>query len=544
MLWSPLLAAQGEPLEPELSDDSLVFEIRHQLQQRSGPYSPNRNWQQLEEFYAARDYLPVWLDGAGPNARAATFREVLQQVEEEGLEPDAYPLVLLEHLWGSEGSAQQVALELLLTEGFFNYGRELLSGQIDPLWSGQSWHIGVENIDTVALLQALLSSADFATALKSLPPGHPAYQRLREALARYRKIEKEGGWPTIPAGKKLRLGNNDPRVPLLRYRLQLEGAMQFASVKHKSLYDEALHYAVERFQRRHGLQQDGVIGPLTLAELNVPVIRRIAQIRLNMERWRWLPDQLGHRHIVVNLSAYQLSAYDHGERQFTMHTIIGALENQTPQISGDLHTVVFNPHWSIPRNIALEEIIPKQRHNPDYLTSRGIRVFSNWNGGEELDPASIDWARVHRDNFPYMLRQDPGPQNALGKLKFLFTNNFRIYLHDTPAQQLFKQPERTFSHGCIRVEAPRRLAAFLLKGEGDSPWSETAVRSVVATGITHELKITEPVPVYLLYLTAWTGDDGAVHFRRDVYGEDELLLNDMRDHPGNEGNSRNSREQP
>lgn len=527
VLWSPLLPAQEEALDPARADDALITEVRSQLQHRSGPYAPERNWSELTKFYAARDYQPIWVDENGPNARATALRQTLQQAAEEGLDPSAYPLTLVEHLWASEGGAQKVALELLLTEGFFDYSRELLSGQIDPLRSGQSWHIGVEETDSIALLQALLDSADFAAALNSLPPGHPAYQRLREALARYRKIEKEGGWPTTPAGKKLRPDDSDPRVPLLRYRLQLEGGLQFATVKHKPLYDEALRYAVERFQLRHGLVQDGVIGPLTLAELNVPVSRRIAQIRLNMERWRWLPNQLGHRHIVVNLSAYQLSAYDHGERQFTMDTIIGSQENQTPQISGGLHTVVFNPHWTIPRKIALQETIPKQRRNPDYFASRGIRLFSDWNGGEELDPASIDWSGVHWDNFPYMLRQDPGPRNALGKLKFLFTNNFRIYLHDTPTQQLFSQSERTFSHGCIRVEAPRRLAAFILRGEAESPWSKTAVRSVVASGITHEIEVSPPLTVYLLYLTAWVGDDGEVHFRRDIYGEDELLLNEL-----------------
>jgi murein L,D-transpeptidase YcbB/YkuD len=529
LLWSALLPAQQNQAQPELSsmDEPLAVEMRSQLEHRSGPYAAERHWPQLTRFYAAHNYQPVWVDETGPNARAQTLQQTLQQAATEGLDPGAYPLPLIDHLWQSEGVAQQVALDLLLTDTFFDYSRELLTGQLDPLWSGQHWYIGVEQTDSVTLLQALLQSGNFDSALKNLPPGHPAYQRLREALARYRQIEAKGGWPAIPMGKIIRPGDHDPRIPRLRQRLQLEGALQFDSVKDMSLYDAALRYAIERFQLRHGLEQDGVIGPLTLAELNMPVSRRIAQIRLNMERWRWLPNQLGHRHIVVNLSAYQLSAYDHGERQFTMDAIIGTLENPSPQISGGLHTVVFNPHWSIPKKIALEEVIPKQQRNPRYFASRGIRVFSNWSGEVELDPRGIDWSALHWGNFHYMLRQDPGPKNPLGKLKFLFTNNFRVYLHDTPAQQLFNRNERTFSHGCIRVEAPRRLAAFLLADGPASPWSEAAVRSAVASGLTREVAVTRPVPVYLLYLTAWVGDDGAVHFRRDIYGEDELLLIDL-----------------
>lgn len=513
--------------QEEARESPLAAALRIQLELRSSRYAPQLPWEPLTRLYSARGDQPVWIDAGGPNARAAALLKTLYQAADEGLSPATFPLPLLQQLWQGESRQDRVDLELLLSATFFDYSRQLLSGQSEPQRSGQYWFIEVEQVDAIALLQALLASGDFERTLKSLAPSHPAYQRLREALARYRRVEADGGWPTIPSGVKLRPGIRDPRIPLLRQRLQLEGELQFSPVKDLQLYDKTLRYAVERFQLRHGLEQDGVIGPLTLTELNVPLSHRIDQIRLNMERWRWLPDQLGHRHIVVNIAAYQLSAYDHGERQFTMQVIIGTEENRTPQISGALDTIVFNPHWSIPKKIALEEVIPKQRRNPGYFASRGIRVFSDWDGGVELAAESIDWSQVQWGNFNYMLRQDPGPMNPLGKLKFLFNNNFHIYLHDTPAQQLFDQTERAFSHGCIRVEAPRRLAAFLLANRPDSPWSEAAVRSVIASGITHEVALSPAVPVYLLYLTAWVGDDGTVHFRRDVYGEDELLLFDM-----------------
>ncbi len=517
LLCSAVSQAQATPLE-ELE---LTEGLQARLEQRSGPYAAQLHWPQLARFYATRDYRPVWLSPAGANSRASTLLNALNRAADEGLEPALYPLPLLGQLWRGESPTTRITLELLLSSTFFDYSRHLRSGQLDR---GEHWNIAEEKTDSVALLQSLLASSDFAVALKSLPPGHPTYQRLREALARYRKIAADGGWPSLPAGSILRPGNTDPRVPLLRQRLLLEGELQFTPLSDVKLYDQALRFALERFQLRHGLQADGLLGPLTLAELNVPLDQRIAQIRLNMERWRWLPEQLGHRHLLVNISAYQLSAYDHGERQFTMDAIIGTRDTPTPVISGKLHTVVFNPHWNIPRKIALEEIIPRQRHTPGYFTSQGIRVYRDRIGGKELAPESIDWSQLNRDNYPYILRQDPGPKNPLGKLKFLFSNNFRIYLHDTPSQQLFKQTERAFSHGCIRVEAPRRLAAYLLGAEPASPWSESAVRSVVATGITREVTVNPPVPTYLLYLTAWVGDDGAVHFRKDVYGEDAKLL--------------------
>jgi murein L,D-transpeptidase YcbB/YkuD len=507
-----------------LEAGAFAAELRSQLGQRSGRYSSQLHWTQLTTFYAARDYLPVWVDTSGTNTHAEILLRTLHQAGNEGLEPAAYRLPLLVQLWPSENIHELVTLELLLSNAFFDYSRKLQSGQIDPMWSEQLWYIEVAETDSVSLLQALLASEDFEIALKSLPPTHPAYQRLRDALARYRKIEAASGWPTVPAGRTLRAGGHDPRIPLLRQRLHLEGELQFAPVKDEMLFDQALRYAVERFQLRHGLKVDGVVGALTLAELNVPLSQRITQIRLNMERWRWLPNQLGHRHIIVNVAAYRLSAYNHGERQFTMETIVGTLQRPTPLIAGSIHTVVFNPYWTVPLSIALDELIPRQRRDPGYFASRGIRVFSHWDDGKELAPESINWSRLNENHFPYMLRQDPGPKNPLGKTKFIFTNEFDIYLHDTPGRQLFNQTERAFSHGCIRVEDPSQLAAYILANEPLLHLNEEAIRSVVNAGVTREVSVSPSVPVYLLYLTAWVGDDGAVHYRKDIYGEDEMLL--------------------
>ena len=529
LLWCMVLPAQQTTSETPVPLDitGIAVELREQLERGPSGDASLLYWEKLADFYASRDYQPVWLDAQWANERARAMLAVLRHAGEEGLDPSAYPLPLLEQLSQGRGQHELLQFELLLSNTFFDYSRDIHIGQIEPEWSTLLWHIATKKTGSATLLQALSANEDFALSITGLAPAHPGYQRLRDALARYHKIEAAGGWPTIPQGEKLRLGAEGPRVALLRRRLQLEGDLPFSPLTPQSLFDQTLHYAVERFQLRHGLERDGVVGALTLAELNVPVSRRIEQIRANMERWRWLPEQLGHRHIIVNISAFQLSAYDHGERQFTMDAIIGTQETPTPQITGDLHTVVFNPYWTIPRKIALEEIIPKQQRNPGYFRSQGIRVFSDWNGTTELAPGGIDWTRLDWNNFVYMLRQDPGPKNPLGKLKFIFTNNYRVYLHDTPAQQLFDQTERSFSHGCIRVAQPVLLAHYLLASEAAAPWSEEAIRSAIATGATREVELSSPLPVYLLYLTAWVGDDGAVHFRKDLYGEDELLLIDL-----------------
>jgi murein L,D-transpeptidase YcbB/YkuD len=378
-------------------------------------------------------------------------------------------------------------------------------------------------VDPVTVLRLALQADDFAAVLQALPPDHPVYRRLRRALARYRALQAQGGWPELAEGPTLRPGERDPRVVTLRRRLQLVGDLPLAAASRETLFDEGLAYAVRRFQVRHGLQVDGLVGRETRAAMNVPVEERVEQIVLTMERWRWLPQQLGRRHIIVNIPAYELILYEEGEARMSMPVIIGTRERPTPVTTGLLHTVVFNPYWTVPRKIAVRDLLPKQQRNPDYLAAHHIRVFADWNSGRELEPREIDWQALNQDNFPYMLRQDPGPQNALGRVKFLFSNRFSVYLHDTPDEALFAQSVRAYSSGCIRVEEPRRLAAYLLQGEQGWRWDEGMVEAVIRTRQTHEVTLTAPLPVYLLYLTVWAGEDEAVHFRRDIYGEDALL---------------------
>ncbi len=507
-----LAIAQDDPLP-------LAIELLQPLMQEDATL----DWEELSDFYAAERFQPVWVGNESPNQKAALLRQRLHQARREGLVPKRYHIKRIDALWSSGDASDRLQLELLLTSAFFDYARDVRSGQIDPDKVAPLWQIKKVPVDVVTVLRLALLMDDFGDALDSLPPTHPAYRRLREALARYRAIKKEGGWSYIPGGPSLRKGLRDPRVPALRHRLALVGDLELPKADDAKRFDAALAYAVRRFQVRYGLEVDGVVGKETLKALNVPVEKRVEQIVMTMERWRWLPQYLGRRHLIVNIPAYELIAYEDGEAILSMPVIIGSKKRPTPVTSGMLHTIVFNPYWTVPRNIAVRDIVPRQRRNPEYMSSHHIRVFASWNSDSELDPHQIDWRTVNINHFPYMLRQDPGPDNALGKTKFLFSNRFSVYLHDTPHEALFAHSVRAYSSGCIRLEEPLRLANFVLAEEKGWRWNDAMLRAVIDTDLTYRLPLASPLPVYLLYLTAWVGEDGAVHFWRDVYGEDALM---------------------
>lgn len=505
----------------DMPNGPLAAELSAQLQTEGS--APDLPQDELMRFYRDEGFRPVWLDVAGPNRRAELLLECLRQAGREGLVPEQYLLTQIEPLWEATATTAQVRLELLLSSAFFGYATDVRRGRFEPKQVAPLWNIEPVVVDPVTLLHLALQADDFAAVLEALPPDHPVYRRLRRALARYRALQDQGGWPALDEGPTLRPGEHDPRVVTLRRRLQLVGDLPLAAATQETLFDEGLAYAVRRFQVRHGLQVDGLVGRKTRAAMSVPVEERVEQIVLTMERWRWLPQQLGRRHIIVNIPAYELIVYEEGEAKMSMPVIIGTRERPTPVTTGLLHTVVFNPYWTVPRKIAVRDLLPKQQRSPGYLAAHHIRVFADWNGARELKPREIDWQALNQDNFPYMLRQDPGPQNALGRVKFLFSNRFSVYLHDTPDEALFAQSVRAYSSGCIRVEEPRRLAAYLLQGEQGWEWDEGMVEAVIRTRQPHEVSLSDPLPVYLLYFTVWAGEDEAVHFRRDIYGEDALL---------------------
>jgi murein L,D-transpeptidase YcbB/YkuD len=289
------------------------------------------------------------------------------------------------------------------------------------------------------------------------------------------------------------------------------------------VFDDDLVEGVKRFQYRHGLDPDGAVGEATLEALNVPVECRIEQIKANLERWRWLPSDFGERYILVNIAAFSLDVIENGRSAMKIPVIVGRDYRETPVFGADMTYVVLNPTWTVPPKLAVEDILPKVRKNPEFLGTQKIRVFSDWTEkAAEVDPATIDWSALGAARFPYLLRQDPGPENALGRIAFMLPNAYSVYLHDTPERGLFQRAERDFSSGCIRVADPIGLAEYLLAGEAG--WDRRGIMAAIEKGATRSVPLPKPIPVFVVYLTAWVDEGGVTHFQRDVYNRDPVLI--------------------
>ena len=317
------------------------------------------------------------------------------------------------------------------------------------------------------------------------------------------------------------MGDRSGRVRMLRVRLAAEQAAPLEGAE-ACLFDAGLRAAVEAFQARHGLTQDGVVGPRTLAALNVSLSARIAELRVNMERWRWLPRELGGRHILVNLPGFELTLTREDQEPLRMRVIGGRPDRSTPALRSDVRQLVLNPEWTVPRRIAVEDLLPQLQQDPLALQAKDIRVLIRQDQAwSEVDPQQVDWSTHHADDFPYVLRQAPGSGNSLGRIKFHMYNRYQIYLHDTPVRGLFRKPQRAFSSGCIRVEQPLRLAAHLFDGDADRVGAWLWRR--IEQGDTDFLRVRPRVPVYLVYLTAWVDDGGTLQFREDIYQRNTKL---------------------
>lgn len=347
---------------------------------------------------------------------------------------------------------------------------------------------------------------------------HPAYQRLRAATERYRQIADDGGWPDISAGELLQEGDTSARVIPLRERLAVTGDLS-APVFGDSAYDNAVAEAVLAFQRRHGLTEDGVLGPETRGALNVSAREKVRQMERNLRRWESLPEDLGDRYVLVNIPEFRVRAYRQDDEEFSMRIIVGAEYDSraTPLFSDRMEYVVFRPYWNIPASIATDEILPEARQDRSYLTRNGYQIVSHYAPDARVyDVHSTDLDRVASGEL--RLRQKPGPQNALGLVKFMFPNEYAVYLHGTPHQHLFEEGERAFSHGCIRVEHPDELAEFVLSRQGG--WTPERIDEAMQAGERQQVDLEETFPVYILYFTVFVDEDGTVGFFKDLYGHD------------------------
>jgi murein L,D-transpeptidase YcbB/YkuD len=438
----------------------------------------------LRRAYAERGYEPIWTGSHTAEADAKLVLDALGDAEAEGLRAQDYRQAQLSAMRASNGEGK-VALELLMTDSLLRYARDVRSGRVRSVEVESDAGFASLGFDYGGALAAALANGTLSSFLADLAPKHPEYRRLKKALVRYRAIDAAGGWPAIPSGTAPDGENGD----LLRARLTVED---------ETAAQGDLIEALKHYQARNGLIPDGVLGPRTLAALNVPVPTRIGQIKANMERWRWMPREFEPRRIAVNVPGATLQYFDHGVAQLNSNVVVGNPARRTPVLRAEATAVTVNPVWYIPASIAWGEIWPRMRRNPRYLQGQGLILV----GGQLLQP--------------------PGPRNALGRIKIEMPNNFGVYLHDTPNKTLFQREARTLSHGCVRVEQIAPLASLAL--EGDAPSTMGQLSEIIATRKTTRLPFSERIPVYLLYWTAIADDDGHAGFPRDVYGRDPLLL--------------------
>lgn len=505
-------------------ESPVTVELRGRLQAASSADDELCSRPLVARFYGARAWRPVWTDAQGrPGAAVEALHGAVARAGDEGLRPADYHRAALRKLLdgghgGALSAAQAAELELLATDAYLTYGRHLLGGRLDPQGIDKDWTLKGRSRDLVAVLQQALAQQRVAESLAELVPAYPGYARLREGLARLRQTVAAGGWPGVGAlakGERLEAGVQDPRIAEVRARLLVTGELDATQDIGGDVYDPALVAAVKRFQMRHGLLEDGVIGGATVLAMNVTARERVAQLELNLERWRWLPADLGSRYILINIPAFELAVFEGNQRVFEARVVVGQQVKPTPVFTGRMQQVVFSPYWNVPRSIATEELLPQLRRNPAKVAGQNIRVLD---GSTVVDATAVDWSQVTPANFPYRLRQDPGAANPLGRVKFLFPNRYDVYLHDTSKPGLFERSQRTFSHGCIRVSRPLELAQYLLRH--DPKWTREAIDAAAEAGRERVVPLTEEVPVHILYWTAWVDEHGVLQLRNDVYQRD------------------------
>ena len=497
----------------------------------------------LFDFYLHRKIKPVWVTKDGLSNKAEVFIKTIIEADHEGLNSATYHrddiLTLLANIelnsvLDAFEPAKFAELELLLTDAFFSYGFHLSEGMVEPNSNNFDWHIKKPKKNLLKILQTSLHNEKLEELVDILQPHHSGYLRLKSALLKYQSIKSSGGWHKVPAGSKLRKGNAGKRIAALRSRLIISGDLADSKNGNEEYFDETLEDGVKKYQARNGLKIDGVAGSNTISALNISVEGCIEKIKLNMERWRWLPQDLGARYILVNTANFELDIIENGQTFTSTRAIVGKKKRPTPALSRKITYMELNPYWNIPHKIAINDILPCIKKDPKYLKDKHIRIFENWkNGAKEINPESIDWDMVTKDNFVYKLRQDPTNSNALGRVKFIFPNEFSIYLHDTPARELFSKTKRTFSSGCIRIEKPMELAAYLLTD--NSKWTYEKLTAAVNSKKTRSILLSDPINIHILYWTAWVDKDGIVNFRDDIYGRDRKLniaLNEKIHSPG------------
>lgn len=464
--------------------------------------------QAVTTFYSNNSQSLIWKD-------ARQFEALLLALEglsEHGLNPDDYHLAVLKSF-----ADNPEARDRLATDAWFSAAAHMVYGKLDPVSVEPDWTAAKRSADLQAILQKSLSHGTIAESLDNLAPKQPGYAALK---AEYLAVKRQAEAPQtlIPPGETLKSGMRGNRVSLLQQRLVELGYLP--NTASTMQMDDATVTALKAFQLASDLDDDGAAGPATLTALNRGLSQKVDQLRVNLERWRWLPDDLGRRHLRANIAGFNVTAWEDGVQQRSHLTIVGKPFRKTPVFSDFVEYIVLNPWWETPRSLATRDKLPAFQKDPAAVERMGFQVLDR--DGGVVNASTIDWSSLSGSNFPYRIRQAPGAQNALGQVKIMFPNKHNVYLHDTPTRGLFSQRQRAFSSGCLRTEKPLELSAWLLEETPD--WDLVKIEKTVATGKETRVSLAKPVAVHVLYFTVVSEGDAGVRYLDDIYSRDANVL--------------------
>ena len=480
----------------------------------------------LNEFYKLTSYAPAWSD-------YAAWLDAFKAIEgsyHDGLLPDDY------HMDGMLGIIEKIKsvddaddvdykwvakFDLLMTDAVLLYAYHLLEGKVDPHDLDVQWNFGYTQLpggNGKKLVDAI-KNKKVSHELHKLRPQLAGYDRMMDELAKYRAIARKGGWDKIPAGGKIDPGDADSRIPDIRKRLSFSGDLTDNSDMTNKTYDASLEKDIRYFQEKHGLDSDGIIGKGTFAALNVPVEEKINQLRVNLERSRWIMHNLSEDFLIVNVAMFRAYVVQNSKITHNTNVQVGTYYHKTPVFKSSLKYIEFNPTWTVPRSITVREMIPKIKKDHGYLKSKNMVLLDG--SGKIVPFSSVDFDKISTNNFPYVIRQEPGPGNALGEMKFIFPNKYSVYLHDTPSKYLFDHASRSFSHGCIRTQNPLQLAEVLLEG---TDWDKQKIQETLDSKKTTRAYFDEPIDVLLLYWTAGAYQNESIFYFPDIYKRDQPIL--------------------
>jgi L,D-transpeptidase YcbB len=525
-----IVAVSPQRLAPECETTLRQLASAASLPDLRWPSFPDYRLQVIS-FYEAGDYAPAWIRGGKATTQALTIIEALRSANAKGLDSEDYDasrwatrLERLRQARPRPADSDITRFDLALTVSAMRYVSDLHIGKVNPKLCHFGFDIEHKKFDLATFLrERVVNAPDVHEALARVEPPFPGYQRLQKALQTYVVLASEDDGALLPATEKpVEPGDLYSGCGRLMGLLRRLGDLPADSTASSEVYQGALVDAVKRFQARHGLDTDGRIGKTTLAQLNTPLSYRVRQLQLTLERWRWVPHEFARPPLVVNIPEFRLRAYDSSYRsELEMNVVVGrAYRTQTPVFANDMRYVIFRPYWNVPRSIQRGELTPKIARDPSYLTKNGYEIADS--RGETVPSATVsDQMLQQLRSGELAIRQLPGPKNALGLVKFMFPNEYNVYMHDTPATELFAKPRRDFSHGCIRVEEPEDLAVWVLRNKPE--WTRQRIRDAMNGAKTIQVNLDSPIPVLIVYGTAVAPESGEVRFLADIYGHDASL---------------------